>query len=72
MRYIIRVKGHLDIFWQTWFENLTITHEQDGTTLFSGLIPDRAALYGVLFKMCDLGLTLLFLEASLPHEQSEE
>ncbi len=72
MRYVIRVKGHLDTFWQDWFENLVITHEGDGTTLLSGSIKDQAALYGILFKMCDLGLTLLSLEASAPMQQVEE
>jgi hypothetical protein len=72
MRYTIRVKGHLDTFWQTWFENLLITHERDGTTLLSGPIKDQAALYGILFKMRDLGLTLLSLEASAPIEQPGE
>jgi hypothetical protein len=51
MRYVIRVKGHLDPFWQDWFENLVITHEREGTTLLSGHIRDQAALYGILIKM---------------------
>jgi hypothetical protein len=72
MRYTIRVKGHLDPFWQAWFENLVITHEGDGTTLLSGSIRDQAALYGILFKMCDLGLTLLSLEARAPIKPPEE
>ena len=72
MRYIIRVKGHLDPFWQAWFENLSITHEEDGTTLLSGLIKDQAALYGVLIKMRDLGLTLLSLKVSAPIQLPEE
>jgi hypothetical protein len=72
MRYVIRVKGHLDIFWQDWFDNLSITHESDGTTLLSGPIRDQAALYGILFKMRDLGLMLLSLEASAPIQQTEE
>jgi hypothetical protein len=72
MRYRIRVKGHLDTFWQAWFENLSITHDGDGTSLLSGPIRDQAALYGLLIKLRDLGLTLLFLEAGAPHEQSEE
>ena len=72
MRYVIRVKGHLDTFWQARFENLLITHDGDGTTLLSGPIRDQAALYGILCKMRDLGLTLLSLEASLPIEQPEE
>jgi len=72
MRYVIRVKGHLDIFWQDWFDHLSITHQSDGTTLLSGPINDQAALYGILFKMRDLGLTLLELSASAPIEQPEE
>jgi hypothetical protein len=72
MRYVIRVKGHLDTFWQAWFDNLSITQERDGTTLLSGPIKDQAALYGLLIKMRDLGLTLLELAASAPIEQTEE
>ncbi len=41
MRYVIRVKGHLDPFWQEWFEHLSITHQSDGTTLLSGQIRDH-------------------------------
>src|SRR5205085_8734402 len=72
VRYVIRVKGHLDPLWQAWFENLSITHERDGTTLLSGPIKDQAALYGILFKMRDLGLTLLELSASPPISPPQE
>lgn len=72
MRYVFRVKGHLDPFWQEWFDHLTITHEQDGTTLLSGPIQDQAALYGILIKMRDLGLTLLSLEARTTIQEPEE
>src|SRR6266516_106318 len=72
MRYVIRVKGHLDTFWQAWFDNLSITQDRDGTTLLSGQIRDQAALYGILIKMRDLGLTLFELAASAPIEQTEE
>ena len=71
MRYVIRVRGHLDAIWQAWFENLSITHESDGTTLLSGPIRDQAALYGLLFKMRDLGLTLLSLDVSAPIQPPE-
>ncbi len=72
MRYVIRVKGHLDPFWQEWFEHLSITHERDGTTLLSGQIRDQAVLYGILIKMRDLGLTLLELSTSAPIKPPEE
>jgi hypothetical protein len=72
MRYVIRVKGHLDPFWQEWLEHLSITHQSDGTTLLSGQIRDQTALYGLLCKMRDLGLTLLSLESSMPIPPPEE
>ena len=72
MRYVIRVKGHLDPFWQEWLDHLSITHQSDGTTLLSGHIRDQAALYGILCKMRDLGLTLLELSASAPIPPPEE
>lgn len=55
----IRLKGHLDARWAEWFENLTITPEEDGITLLSGPVVDQAALHGLLKKVRDLGLTLI-------------
>ncbi len=63
MRCVIRVKGHVDPFWQTWLEHLAISHERDCTTLLSGSLKDQAALYGVLIRLRDLGLTLVALDA---------
>ncbi len=71
MKYCIRIQEHLDPSWQAWFEGLEMVHEQEGTTLFSGLLEDQAALYGILAKIRGLGLTLLSLERSqdtLPEE----
>ena len=59
----IRVKEHLDISWQDWFEGLQITHEETGTTLLSGSLQDQAALYGVLLKIRQLGLSLLWFDS---------
>jgi hypothetical protein len=57
--YQIRVRGHLDRHWSEWFDNMTITHDADGATTLVGIIPDQSALYGLLNKARDLGLTLL-------------
>ncbi len=62
MNYAIRVKGHLDVSWQTWLEDLSIIHEESGTTLLIGPVSDQAALYGILLKLRHLGVTLLSLE----------
>ena len=57
--YQIRIQGHLDSEWTDWFEGLTITLEDNGVTLLSGLVVDQAALYGLLRKVRDLGMPLL-------------
>ena len=61
MIYQIRVKGHLGVEWADWFEGLTITIEEDGNTLLTGLVPDQAALHGLLKKVRDLGMPLVSL-----------
>ena len=58
-RYEIRLKGHLDDRWADWFEGLTITLEEGGDTLLTGLVIDQAALHGLLKKVRDLGLPLV-------------
>ena len=57
--YQIRLKGHLGSEWSDWFEGLTVTLEEDGTTLLTGPVIDQAALHGLLKKVRDLGLPLL-------------
>ena len=57
--YEIRVKGHLDQHWSTWFEGLTISYDGDGNTVLRGPLVDEAALHGVLIKVRDLALPLL-------------
>ena len=57
--YHIRIKGHLDSEWSDWFEGLTITLDEDGTTLLAGPVVDDAALHGLLKKVRDAGMTLL-------------
>ncbi len=57
--YQIKVKGHLSSSWSDWFDGLVITNTEQGETLLHGPIVDQAALYGVLIKVRDLGLTLI-------------
>lgn len=38
---------------------LSLTHEDDGTTVLSGPVADQAAWYGLLRKARDLGLPLV-------------
>jgi hypothetical protein len=61
--YQIRVKGHLDNTLAGWFEELTITNQEDGEALLSGLIRDQAALQGIINRIGNLGLTLISINA---------
>ncbi len=62
-RVEIRVKGQLDERWSAWFDSLTITHPVAGETVLLGVVQDQAALYGVLARLRDLGLSLLSVDS---------
>ena len=57
--YEIKLNGHLDTKWTEWFYDMTITHENDGTTTLYGPLPDQAALHTILLKIRDMNLTLI-------------
>ena len=57
--YELRVEGHLDEHWSTWFDGLTLIRGDDGTTTLSGVVADQAELHGVLAKVRDIGATLI-------------
>lgn len=61
-QYRIRICGHLDADWSAWFDNLTVSQEDDGTTTLTGPLINQAALYGLLSRLRDLGATLLSVE----------
>jgi len=65
MVYQIKIRGHLDHQWTDWFDGLTIALEDNGNTLLTGLVPDQAALHGLLKKVRDLGMPLL----SITHDE---
>jgi len=62
--YQIRLKGHLGLQWADWFGGLTITLEEGGDTLLTGLVADQAALHGLLKKVRDLGMPLLSVNSA--------
>jgi hypothetical protein len=58
-RYQIRIRGQLDSQWADWFGGMTITCEDQDETVLTGPVTDQAALFGMLTRVRDLGLTLL-------------
>ena len=67
-RYAVRLAGHLEAHWATWFDGLTLSHETDGTTVIRGVVADQAALYGLLQRARDLGLPLV----SVTRDETDE
>jgi hypothetical protein len=57
--YEICVEGCLSDQWTAWFDGLAIQREPEGDTKFTGLLPDQAALFGVLAKIHNLNLVLV-------------
>ena len=64
--YQVRVEGRIGRRWLAWFDDLAISatdEEQAGQspaiTTLTGVMPDQAALAGLLQKLYSLGLPLL-------------
>ena len=60
--YEIRVKGYLDARWNEMFDGMTIAWRNNVTTI-SGVVPDQAALHGLLARVRDYGLVLISIES---------
>jgi hypothetical protein len=69
--YEIRVKGVLDVRWQSWFEGMTIT-PGDNETIISGTVADQVALHSLLTRIRDLGLPLVAVNQIETETSSEE
>ena len=59
VRYEIRVQGILDEHWSGWFGGLTVRSEGNEVTVLAGVVPDQAALHGLLTEIFNVGLTLV-------------
>jgi len=57
--YRFHVRGRLDTNWSQHLDGMAIEPQEDGTTVLIGSIVDQAALYGMIIRIRDLGLTLL-------------
>lgn len=64
--YEIKIKGHLDLRWSDWFAGLELAHQDDDETLLSGMLPDQAALHGLLERIRDLNLKLVSVTSGNP------
>ena len=63
LRVEIRIKGHIAPHWSDWFEGLTITYTENDEMVLAGEVPDQAALFGLLARVRDLGLSLISVDS---------
>ena len=67
-QYEIRLQGRLDPRWAAWFDGMTLSAADDGTTALRGPVVDQAALHGVLQRVRDLGLPLISVTRLHPNQ----
>jgi len=66
--YKIMILGTLDPQWSGWFDSFTIETQPEDRTLLTGIVIDQAALFGLLLKLHNLGLQLLFVQRQMENE----
>lgn len=59
----IRIQGCLDEEWSQWLSDLDIEYTPENETILSGLLPDQAALFGLIARMRDLGLQMTYVHS---------
>lgn len=70
--YELRIGGHLDQHWSTWFEGFILIHEDDGTSTLRGVVRDQSELHGLLNRVRDLGAPLLSVtHFATPNDQTD-
>lgn len=62
-RIRVSTVAHLDYWLKDYFGGLDITHQEDGTTLISGKLPDLPDVYGLILQLRDSGIELISLQA---------
>ena len=60
--YQVQIEGYLDCSWTDWFDGMRIEQQPDGITMLSGAVVDQSALFGLLKKVHNLGLTIISVQ----------
>ncbi len=53
------MEENLSDHWSEWLEGMNMRTNAKNETVLTGVLPDQAALYSVLMKIHNLGLTLV-------------
>ena len=57
------IKGHLGDWLGDYLGDLNLKREKDGNSTITGVVPDAPAFYGLMLKLRDFGMEVLFLKA---------
>lgn len=68
----IHVKGQINPQWSESLGGLTIRHCDPDSSVLMGLVPDQAALYGIISRLRDLGLKLTSVSSEEIEEEAHE
>ncbi|WP_420631594.1 hypothetical protein [Candidatus Leptofilum sp.] len=60
-QYKIKLQNNIDGDWSSWLGNFELTHTDAGHTILIGEVEDQAALYGLLARIRDLGISILLV-----------
>ncbi len=70
--YEIRIFGELPEHWFDWFDNFTVTSDEEGITNLKGYVADQSALYGVIARLGQLNLKIIsILQTDLKFGEEE-
>lgn len=58
-RMEIRVRGRTNPSWSEWFGELQVLEANGEVTVFSGDLPDMAAVFGILSRLGSLAIPLI-------------
>jgi hypothetical protein len=72
LRVTIRVQDHLDDDWAKWLDGFSLTHTEPDETILTGKVKDQAALYGLIAKLRDLGVSLIAVNIRAIEDDSPE
>lgn len=73
--YEFRVRGRLSPQSESWFQGMEIAVDESVKpvqSIIRGYIEDQAALYGLISRIRDLGLTLLSVQRIIEEEEKDE
>ncbi len=62
-QFIVHSEAHLDEWLKDYFGGINITHEKNSRSVLTGVLTDISALYGLIMKLRDSGISVISLQA---------